>query len=251
MDNAEQREIANLAAILANMHKAYSWGGLLPTNMLILDIETLGFTPVFDKVVQIGMCVITKGEIDTRLSDTGYTSMMLKWPEECFDGKDGAINVHGIDFIKSSSEGNDPVESFKLLADTIKWAMDSGMYIGGHNFYKFDKPFIERSAADLGVDITFNGDDIIDTGMIVKAMQLGMLPSSDEPISAYWKRVANMRAKGVYFNLDRYCMSRFGLTEKYGVSKDEAHDAGYDCYLTHLVIKELNILLAESMKGQQ
>ena len=46
---------------VANFEGHTGWtAGCMPKDLLILDIETLGFTPVDCKIVQLGMCVLFK-----------------------------------------------------------------------------------------------------------------------------------------------------------------------------------------------
>ena len=120
-----------------------------------------------------------------------------------------------------------------------------GSMIVGHNLCKFDIPFLHGEASRYGIDINFLEDQVIDTGLLVKGMQLNLYPEAGEPIHSYWRRVISFWAKGVKFNLDKYCVSRFGL-EKHGASTSCAHDAGYDCWLTHLVLCELNNIIDNS-----
>lgn len=220
--------------------------GGMPRDFLVVDIETLGFQPEHDKVVQLGLCFVRDLKPHHEFFQDDYLTLTLRWPADCFIGKEGAIGVHGIDANKSREEGVDPVEAFSLLADMTTYARANRMLLCGHNLYSFDLPFLQTAANQLDVPLVFDGCGLLDTALLVKTMRMGIEAQAGERPLDFWKRARNLYCpKGMRYNLDNYCMSRFSLSEKYGVSSDQAHDAGYDCFLTYLVVKELSELTAK------
>jgi len=239
MDYATEER--NLKEIVRRLAKTEKWpNGKLPCDYLVLDTETTGTNTSADSIVQIGFCLVRDCKISHDMWDTDYTSYTVKLREEKFIGKEGAIAVHHIDYAKSQKCGIEPADAYKMLHEVVQTAKAQGLYICGHNLYSFDIPFFQTELARLGINFKFAQNEVVDTAMLVKAMQVGILPGEGETSYAYWDRVRAYRAKGVYFNLDRHCMGRFDLAKKYGASKDDAHDAGYDCWLAHLVVGELN-----------
>lgn len=233
-------EARNLKEIVRRLAKTERWpNGKLPCDYLVLDTETTGTNTSDDSIVQIGFCLVRDCKISHDMWDDDFMSYTLKLPREKFIGKEAAINVHHIGYEKSQRCGIEPAEAYKMLYEVVQAAKAQGLLICGHNLYSFDVPFFQTELARLGIKFKFAPNEVIDTAMLVKAMQVGILPGEDESSYAYWSRVHSYRAKGVYFNLDRHCMGRFEL-HKHGASKDHAHDAGYDCWLAHLVVEELN-----------
>jgi DNA polymerase III alpha subunit (gram-positive type) len=167
----------------------------------------------------------------------------IKLPEEKFVGKEAAIETHGIDYAMSQKHGIEPAEAYAMLHFMVTDARSKGMLVCGHNLYSFDIPFFQEELARLGITFRFAENEVIDTAMLVKAMQIGILPGEEETAYAYWSRVRDFRARGIYFSLDRHCIGRFELDKKYSVSKALAHDAGYDAWMSHLVVEELNKLV--------
>jgi hypothetical protein len=196
-----------------------------------------------DSIVQIGLCLVRSCEVVHDYFDEDFKSITIKLPREKFVGKEQAIAVHGIDYEKSQATGVEPQEAYKLLYDIVMDATNKGMYVCGHNLYSFDIPFFQTELKRMGIDFKFMPTMIVDTAMLVKAMQVGMMPGERESVYSYWSRIREFRAKGVFFSLDRFCIDRFGLNTRYGVNKAEAHDAGYDCWLTHLVVTEMNRII--------
>jgi len=237
-------EAATLHKVVEILSQIGNWKtSYLPCNYLVLDIETTGFSSTKNRVVSIGLCAVQNCEIAHELHEGDSSNMILKWPIEVFDGCDKAIEIHGIDYHKSQELGLEPADAMGILAESIAWARDNNMYIVGHNMLKFDAPFIGMEMQRAGLDTRIEGNEVIDTAALCKSMQLHILPGLDETVMGYFQRVMAIRAKGIFFNLDRYCVERFGMIEKYGVDPQSAHDSGYDCWLTHLVLQELNKML--------
>jgi len=239
-----QRHVSDLLEIVKKLAAIEGWSEpRLPCDYLVVDIETLGFKHIDSDIVQVGMCLVRDCKPVQELWPADYTSMIVSLPQESFIGKEGAINVHGIGFEKSAAEGLPRDQVFKMVKDVVEYALSNGMQIVGHNLANFDIPFLTGEFMKLGLSCEFPKGFVVDTGMMVKAMQLGMMPGYDERIWQWMKRVSDYRAR-VKWSLDKFCMEAFDLG-KHNVSADEAHDAGYDCYLTHLVVTEINDLLDE------
>lgn len=245
LKNAHVHEDRQLYAIVERMAQNNKWPEpKLPTSYLVVDTETLGVRPLVDRMIQIGFCLVKDGRIDNSLWTGDYMSLTMKLDKECFTGAEEAVKVHGLSYEHCQEHGMEPKAVMEAACDILTYARNNNLMVVGHNFYRFDKGFIETEMGRYGLPCKFVEGEILDTAMLVKGMQINIMPDTNESNYAFWSRVSNMRCKGIYFNLDRYCMQRFDLV-KYGATKDSAHDAGYDCYLTHLVMTEMNNILSE------
>lgn len=241
MGSNHEVEHRNLKEIVRRLSKTERWkDNKLPCEYLCLDTETTGVNITTDSIVQIGLCAVRDCKIVHEFCDTDYTSFIIKLPAEKFVGKEAAIAVHHIDYEKSQRCGIEPQEAYQMLHEIILKAMSMGMMVCGHNLYSFDIPFFQNELSRMGINFRFAENEVVDTAMLVKAMQIGILPGESETSYAYWSRVRDFRAKGIYYSLDRYCIERFQLAQKHGVSKSSAHDAGYDCWMSHLLVEEMN-----------
>lgn len=107
-----------------------------------------------------------------------------------------------------------------------------------HNGYNFDAPRLcNHFQRWLSRAVEFGPDEIWDTGMIEKALQLNAVPDRGESMRAWSRRVGGVRAKGVMWALDAHCVPKYGLVESHGLDESEAHGAGYDAYVTHLLFE--------------
>jgi len=240
----ENKTLIDIAKRLAATEK-WRWPHL-PCDYLVIDLETLALSAHDGHVVQVGMCAVRDCKPVHDLWGEDYTQLVLKWPKEAFVGHEEAIKVHGIDFARSQKEGVDPKEVFGIVADIIGWAKGQGMMIVGHNLFRFDLPYLKIEMAHYNLDLNVKQEEVLDTGVFVKGMQVGSIPGDTERLYEYCRRIMSLPVKGVRYNLANYCVQRFGLGMKYNISSEKAHDAGYDCYLTHLVIQELNKIILDS-----
>jgi hypothetical protein len=104
---------------------------------------------------------------------------------------------------------------------------------------RFDAPFIEYEIFRSGREFKFEPNSIIDTGMIVKGAQLGMYFNKHDTLRSFAARVCEVHATGVFWALDRHCWGTYRLGERTGLRKEDAHDAGVDCLLTHHVLEAI------------
>jgi hypothetical protein len=137
------------------------------------------------------------------------------------------------------AEGVEPREALSMYADLLTAARQEGMFFLAHN-HSFDKAHLEGSFQHWARH-PFRFDnpwEVLDTGAIEKASQVNMVPWVGEAPAAWAARVSNQRLAGVYWSLDKACMKRYGLDLRYKLDQSEAHNAGHDCWLTHLLFEE-------------
>jgi DNA polymerase III epsilon subunit-like protein len=205
-----------------------------PDNYVVLDTETTGFDMINGRVLQIGMCEVKDRE------ETNRSSVLLKIPEHV-EINPKAESVHGITRERLEKDGVNPRVYYPELKAVLESYEKAGFPIVGHNFARFDGPFLEAEFIRNGSPYKFGYNNVIDTGMLVKAARLKKLPTKEATLRGLWTEIADLRVFGLYYALDRYCFDAFGL-EKHGADKGAAHDAAYDCWMTHLVLEELRQL---------
>jgi len=207
-------------------------GGKLPDDYLVFDTETSEVDRATDRILQFGF-VVVKG----RTIRDQYGFLVKRTRQEVTIHPE-AMKVHGIDYDRLEREGVPPGEVIDTVIDLFLMAKNNRMMIVGHNIASFDAPMLERECSVMGKTFKFDGNDMLDTGMIVKAAQIGSYFDPSMSLKDWFRRVAEVRARGVYWNLDRYCTAKFKLMEG-GVVK--AHDAMGDCVLTHRLLEKLRL----------
>jgi len=222
-----------------------------PHDYLVLDIETTGLCPETDLIWQVGHCLVTGSKpVDRggalldwtrhKKIDQGWLKQRLidtKQQVEFRDGRPTGKTYH-INYQKMRAEGVDPEP---VLASYLKWlreAHEDKLFFVAHNGYNFDAVRLAgHFKRFLKEDWAFDDWELFDTGMVEKASQAMMYPRSDDTMRSFSEYVGSARLRGVRWALDVWCVPRYGLAEKHGLDMNAAHDAGFDCYLCHLLFE--------------
>lgn len=241
----------------------------LPDSYAVFDLETTGLQPNNASIWQIGLYPVIAGEPRCDAKN-GQCSVKVKLPEDelrratfeisrrrakkmglslskvalekAAKEKDGMYKEAEAEFISSIYDDKNSVpldEALKYLTSILSTFIDNGWPLVGQNFAKFDMPFIEYAVGALGIPFKFSPNNLIDTGMLIKAAVLKLMMKHDENARNFYLRVYEMYARGVYYALDRFCIPYWDMEKRHGISADSAHDAGYDAYITSLVMWEL------------
>jgi len=226
----------------------------VPANYMVLDIETTGFSPVKDDIWQFGAFTSMDGSCkhaqgvafhialpDDRLRRATF-EIGLRADRLVKTGmsQEEAHEKGFEDFKKELAEkGKDAKTQIGIVVEGVKKCVTNGWPLVGHNCINFDLPFVVETCKRFGIEFSTPTRCVVDTGTMIKAAKLKITIGDGEDLISFYRRVNNVRAKGCYYNLGEFCVQAFQLTQKYGVDVGKAHDAGYDCYLTSLVLREL------------
>jgi DNA polymerase III epsilon subunit-like protein len=217
----------------------YGWPTLAPERYMVIDLETTGLERDKDRILQLGLCVVNQGKVKMFAGQNGrrrpFLSQYFRVPPEAITLESIAVNGITNDIIQR--HGVAPRAALEKFQSLLQTARRNNWALVGHNLIRFDLPFLLVEAEGLGVRLNFADMPVVDTGMIVKACQLTDHPPR-APVSRYFREIADLPRRGVFYSLDRVCVPQFGLESK-GVDPRRTHDAGYDCWVTHLLFQEL------------
>lgn len=222
-----------------------------PDNYAVFDVETSGVDKSLDLVCQLGYCLVVDGKeqericwdldwSDPALVDQRWLRDKLLYTKEQVEMKDGTPTgkTYHVSY-ERMREGVPPVEALREFLDLLIHMREEGFVFVAHNGVNFDAPILANHFKRwLGEDFAFGPNEIWDTGMIEKAIQLNMVPEPGDTFRSFAGRVGGVRAKGVYWALDRHCVPKYDLAKRFGLDMDMAHDAGFDCYVTHLLFED-------------
>jgi DNA polymerase III epsilon subunit-like protein len=257
---------------------------IFPKDYIVFDVETTGrvfygangqHTPVnnghHDLITQIGHCVVRDGEAKHKggvildwtdesvhalhefevMGDSEWIRAKLEYLERVFEERG---RTYQVPFDKMKSEGENPVEVLAAYYDMFQDAREKGMKFVGHNAWGFDVKMVRYHFRQyLDKDFAWEHDEIIDTGMLEKAIQerenlYASLPWSTENLKTWSRRQANSPRAGVKWNLDQHVVGKYDLVKRYNLDMVDAHDASFDCYITHLLLKSLEELYKDKDK---
>lgn len=205
-------------------------GGKIPDDYLVIDTETTGLpnNGREEYVTQFGYAVVQGRQI------IDNQATMLKTPPGWIS--EGASRVTGITDEMIQRDGRDPRAFYEELIKLFDLYRGKSMFVG-HNVAKFDGPFLEADFAHYNIEFKFDENEFIDTGMMFKASQLFIAPADQESLGDFFDRVGDVRSRAKW-NLG-FAIQRLGLDMKHGIDLSKAHDAGFDCKITHYLLEDL------------
>lgn len=229
----------------------------MPSDFVVFDLETTDLEPRNGRIWQLGLYQSVGGR-PVEGQENGL-SIVLKIPEtvalsnqfEIRQRQERIIKEFGLDpktawdvakkdyLDHIETLGVDPREAVVQAVSLLTSAIENGFPIVGHNLIKFDVPYFEYECRRFGLDFSFPIEGLIDTGMLIKAAKLGLVMPDHETSRQFFSRVGDLRRKGVYYAIERFCVPYWDMVGRYGVDLDEAHAAGYDCWLTALILENL------------
>ena len=206
---------------------------IYPEEYICWDLETSGLDPVKDRILEIGMMRMRRGEqIEGR-------NWMLKHPG--LEVPQKIVEITGITQ-EMVDAGVDPKQA---LTEFVQ-CLESVEYMNlTHNGFRFDMGFLMQALLDLGVLGVFGGAELedfklklygngFDTAVLFKARELGMDRRFNENFAQYARRVLDVKAYGVKYNV-AHCCERL----KIDTSDATFHRALGDVDLTNRIFKAL------------
>ncbi len=235
-----------------------------PGRFLTIDSETTDVEPSKGVIWQVGYCVYENGvplaghekgrnwwvkrpEVALLANTYEIGRRAAKYAKQFELSEHDANVVATEDYLAEVAEfGREPADVFGDLAALASETLRAGYPVVGQNMVKFDFPFFEMEFARYSLGFKFPEEGLIDVGMHIKAAKLGRRIMERETARAFAASIAEKRARGVYYAIEKFCIPYWDMKRRYGINTDETHNAGYDCYLTSLVLLDL---LADARAG--
>lgn len=222
-----------------------------PHNYTCIDLETNGVKPDKHQICSIGHTVVRDGQaIETK-------EVYLNWPDfpdidhiefqrHLHDAERGMTAAgkpfhHTWDRLRE--QGRPPIEVLQEYLEMFEAIEARREIIVAHNGWRFDIELLQAHFHNwLDVPFMFDPELVYDTGIAEKASQLDEsddpLPLVGETLQQFAWRIGELRRRGVYWALDKYCDEQYGLFEKAGVAHELAHSAGSDSLVLHYLMEE-------------
>lgn len=203
-----------------------------PNSYIVFDTETSGLEED-SHILQYGLIVVKEGQI------TDQYELLLAYNASNCQIHPKAAEVHGLTFEKLAG-GAEPQAGITVAWDLLtNYVNTTGFPVVGHNVFSFDIPLLERERAQWGKVEKFPGDQVIDTGMIIKASQAN-IRMTGRPLREWYATVRERRVR-VKWNLD-FSANLFDLPPE---QRGQAHDALGDCVTTHYLYQRIRGLFLE------
>ena len=189
-------------------------------SYLVFDFETSGLEHNSDRIIQVGLCAVTDGEVSGRKGWLVNQNVRID---------PSAEEVHGITIEDIRTRGIPPRESLTRLFEEMR----SAPICMGHNIHRFDIKFLQAESRRLGLQPPL-ARDFIDTAALFKGWKLGMRKEPRESHQDYAHRVLSIRSAGLKYSVGA-CMRALDIR----ADTAGLHNAGHDAYLTHLIFQAL------------
>jgi DNA polymerase III epsilon subunit-like protein len=234
-----------------------------PDDYLVLDTETTGVDFKQDLIWQVGHCLVNGRRPGDRggvlLDWTRHPKINQAWLKQRLvdtkqkvefdrDGRPTGKTYH-ISYERMAAEGVEPEPILREYLNWLREAHQDRLFFIAHNGYRFDAAMFQAHFDRfLGQRWLFDEWELFDTGMVEKASQAMMAPWPTDTMRSFAKRVDSQRLRGIKWSLDQHCVPRYKLVERHHLDMAAAHDAGFDCYLCHLLFEHWRELAAEQAK---
>lgn len=221
---------------------------------LVFDTETCGFDPKTDYILEVGWAVVVDRQIvDNQgliLDWTRHPSVRLDDLTWRIEKTRASMAEHGRPYAFSidrlRSEGVDPIEGLYIFTKLLYDAAIAGEWLVGHNAWRFDRNMVNGHTMRFmqGYRLPWDDITIFDTGLTEKAIQMNRPPWPEEDLEDWFCRLDKARQAGVGWNLDVHCWNKYAIGERFGFDQTNAHEAGFDCKVTHCLLETFRQLLS-------
>lgn len=217
-----------------------------PANYLVIDTETSGFSPTADVLVDLGWLY---AQNDVVVNNGNWLLDWSKVPgvshafiQEQLKRQSAAYaqigRPHYYSWERLCAEGRDPREAIPQYVKMIYDAITSDTKIVGHGLW-FDQRVINGHTNEYMnyYELPWQNAHVFDTGLLEKAIQVGILPEASEPLADFSRRVDDTPIKGIKWNMESHCVPKYQLRERFGMNMQFMHTAGFDCALIHHLLQ--------------
>ncbi len=196
-------------------------------SYLAFDLETTGVSWSRDRIIQIGVCLVT----DDRA--TCHETWLLKQPVRV---PRAATTVHGITSRMLRDRGLPPRAGFARLIEL----MNGVPICVGYNCLSFDLPFLDAEARRLQIELPA-ASRFVDLKALFRGWMLDCPPAAGEAHADYARRVFALHIDGQCCTLAA-CLATLGID----ACPPEPSLAATDARLIHLAYAKLLPLLNHS-----
>ncbi len=244
------------------------YGHHFPESYLSWDTEYTGGNADKDLIMEIGHCMVENRQVVDRLN------IVIDWSQhpEIPDGWLRNRLAHQrlqmgdrwrVTWDVMKAEGIHPVKAlqfyYKLFAT---WSRRKLPFVAHNGYTADERMFAGNVAGFLVKKFGFHDNELIDTGAIHKAssildsddpshhaLRARVLPTDNDSMRTYFKRVVHTPAKGIRWNM-LYCLQHYGLDKKYDLDQTLLHTAGFDSYCCHLLMEEYRSRVTHNNSGE-
>lgn len=222
-----------------------------PDNYLVIDTETTGKDISKDIIIQCGWCKV----VNRKVVDNG--GILLDWSRSPYVdpswirrrmvltstemAKKHKVYPWKFDMLAGATN---PIHGLADLLDKICEIRSENGIIVAHNGIGLDYPMIAAHFKRfLKIKFEFRPEEMWDTGALEKGSQINeFMYECELPGDFAWRVLERNTDCGIKWSLHSHVIHKYDLANKYNLNLDEAHNAIFDSYVTHLLFEEFRTL---------
>ena len=248
------------------MAKVVSKLGPLPSNYIVFDVESTGLDLSNDLVVQLGYALVhNRSLVDcgsfvvdwTHNSSPDFCAWLdnrMSFTKNAMDSKNpGApgTSVYKHSIARMKEHGIPAYDAFTHFMDIVKLCKSNKFSFIAHNGLRFDQPMIDRCVKQLrGESESFTLDGIgmnyFDTMGLERGSQCKLIPNHEDNWFSFNVRLIKEGGR-LFSSLDKHCSKKYDLANKHSL-QGSAHEADFDCKLTHHLFEEFREMSERGFK---
>jgi DNA polymerase III epsilon subunit-like protein len=228
--------------------------GALPSKYLVFDIETTGVDINIDLPAQLGWAVVENDKVvdagarfmnwlvDRPADEMAWVEERILKTKQNFEFKRGFAtgSIYSVSADRMRA-GEKPVKVLSDFFNLVSECRKHGFAFLAHNGLRHDQPIIDRVMNEVSegeLRFRFKPNDYFDTLSIEKSVQIYPELLPNESWLDFARRAYHLGGYKIKGSLDRHCSVKYDLPRKHNLNIDKAHEADFDCILTHHLMQE-------------
>lgn len=211
----------------------------LPDDYTCFDIETSGFSPKQDLILEIGWAIVRNRQIidcdsavlnwyDSPLIDRNWLTDQLR---KTTDRSAANGVLYHFTPERLQAEGGPPVQVLEQGIGLLRSVMRRGEALVGQSVFTFDRRMLNAAKVRFldKQPVPWLTGGIIDVGLFEKAGQLDTkIPWAGEDYEN-WLRRCQGGSEGVKWSMFNHIVPKYDLTSRFQLDLSLAHRASMDC----------------------
>lgn len=225
--------------------------GPMPVNYTVFDLETSGFSPTEDLILEVGYAVIRNCRVAAAgsclLNWCLHPTVSPRWLATRLARTQSFMAERGDNFpfdLQLLATGAEPVATLQEYGGLLSDAISRGELLVGHNSWDYDRRMLDAIGHRyLGSKIAWTPNAIFDTGLTAKAAQVGVHGNvwDGDTLTDFYHRTRRLFSPQKWSLA--FCLDVFGLSRHYRLDMTQAHRAHFDCIAVHYLFEFWRSLL--------
>lgn len=232
--------------------------GPLPTDYLVIDIETSGLKIDEDIPVQLGWVLVADGRnfnsghqlLDwSETVDRYWLARRMKYARQQVEFTREGLPTgqrYAFSLERLINYGRPALEVLGEFFRLYDQCTADGMAVVCHNGLSLDLAMLNRARQHF-FSTPLRAERYVDTMALERALQIDRLPVAGDSWRSFCERVYRAGGSKIKSSLLHHCRPKYKLGST--LTQDLGHEADYDAVLTHELIEVYRNMCPDELKG--